>query len=106
VGCRPALMERALANLVHNGIVHGSSDVGMVLRAEPDHFVVTVHSAGPVLDPEVVAGLARRDLDQPIHPPGPAAVRAAGWASRSSTELRAAPASTSGSRGPPREACG
>jgi len=68
VGCRPALMERALANLVHNGIIHGTGDVGVVLRTEPGRFELTVHSAGPPLDPALVAELSRRQLEPPADP--------------------------------------
>ncbi|MEM6926273.1 MAG: HAMP domain-containing sensor histidine kinase [Myxococcota bacterium] len=68
VACRPALAERALANLVHNGIIHGSGDVGVVLDASDGRFSVTVHSAGPPIDPDLLASLGARRLERPTDP--------------------------------------
>ncbi|MEN0063594.1 MAG: HAMP domain-containing sensor histidine kinase [Myxococcota bacterium] len=66
--CRPALAERALANLVHNGIIHGTGDVGMVLDATADGFRITVASAGEPMPEAVVRNLARRRLERDTDP--------------------------------------
>lgn len=60
--CAPALAERALANLVHNAVVHGGSRVGWLLETTARGFRVTVQDDGEALDPEVVAGWASRRL--------------------------------------------
>lgn len=66
--CRPALAERALANLVHNGVIHGTGDVGIVLTGTDDRFTIVVRSAGPVLAPALVQRLARRRLGAQTDP--------------------------------------
>lgn len=68
IQCLPALAERALANLVHNGILHGSGDVGIVLDASADRFTLTVASAGDRLAPDLVAALRLRSIDEPAGP--------------------------------------
>ncbi|MEM6929702.1 MAG: HAMP domain-containing sensor histidine kinase [Myxococcota bacterium] len=62
VAAPPDLAERALANLVHNALVHGGTTVRVRLTADADTFRIVVRDDGPGLDPPDVAELATRRL--------------------------------------------
>ncbi len=71
VRCPPALAERALANLVHNAVVHGRNGghVAIVLEAGRGRFVLQVLDDGPGVSPEILADLAKRTFrDDPVRP--------------------------------------
>jgi two-component system sensor histidine kinase VanS len=55
----PTLVERLIANLVHNAVVHNApgGSVWIATVADPGATVLTVENTGPVLDPAVVATL-------------------------------------------------
>ena len=65
-GCDPSLAERAVANLLHNAIVHGPTGqaIGLGLDAQGDAFVLTVQSRGPGLDPAQLEAMATRRLTE------------------------------------------
>jgi signal transduction histidine kinase len=94
--CPPALAERALANLVHNAVVHGKSGghVAVVLEAKGGRFRLTVLDDGPGVPPERLADLALRTFrDDEARPRDQGlglaitneVCRRAGWAIRYST---------------------
>ncbi|MFH1467655.1 MAG: HAMP domain-containing sensor histidine kinase [Pseudomonadota bacterium] len=62
VRCPPALAERALANLVHNAVVHGAAGghVAVVLEVAAARFNLTVLDDGSGVDEEILADLAAR----------------------------------------------
>lgn len=66
VQCTPALAERAVANLVHNAVVHNDhgpdqrGHVAVLLERTGDRFVLTVLDDGPGVPPAQVADLAHR----------------------------------------------
>ncbi|MBN1334563.1 MAG: HAMP domain-containing histidine kinase [Deltaproteobacteria bacterium] len=62
VRCPPALAERALANLVHNAVVHGRSGghVAIVLESMGGRFTLQVLDDGPGVPPNVLPDLASR----------------------------------------------
>lgn len=67
----PALVERALANLVHNAVTHGGAHVAVVLTVDGDRFQLGVADDGPGVAPEVLADLTRRTFrDDPARPRG------------------------------------
>ena len=60
VACEPSLLERAVANLVHNATVHGAKHVAVLLDVAGDRFELEVLDDGPG-GPEVeLADLAQR----------------------------------------------
>ena len=65
--CDPSLAERALANVVHNALVHGprGASVGVSLDAGDGRFTVAVQSAGDALAPERLAAFSAMRLSQP-----------------------------------------
>ncbi len=67
VGCDPSLAERALANLLHNAIVHGPAEqpVGMCLDVSDGRFEVAIQSGGPPLPEAVLEAMAARRLTEP-----------------------------------------
>lgn len=62
--CDASLAERALANLLHNGLVHGPEGhaVGVSLSASQGRFALVVQTAGPVFDEGLLAALSERRL--------------------------------------------
>lgn len=56
---RPAL-ERIVANLLANALVHGAPPVAVVVRREGGHAVLEVSDAGPGMSPELLAQATRR----------------------------------------------
>ena len=64
VACDPALAERALANLVHNAVIHGAAAhaVGVALDRDEGGFTLTISSNGDALTPAAIAALAQRRL--------------------------------------------
>ncbi|MBX2803548.1 MAG: HAMP domain-containing histidine kinase [Myxococcales bacterium] len=61
-GCVPALAERALANVVHNAVLHGGRQVGVVLERCGDRFRITIQDDGTAPDEATLQMLSRRRL--------------------------------------------
>lgn len=60
VHAEPALLERALGNVVHNATLHGRGNVAVLLDAEAGRFTVEVLDDGDGLPDERLADLAHR----------------------------------------------
>lgn len=67
VRCDPSLAERALANLLHNAVVHGpaAQPVGISLDDHQGRFVVAVQSAGVSLSAEALEAMGAKRLTEP-----------------------------------------
>lgn len=91
VTCEPSLLERAVANLVHNATVHGAKHVAVLLDVEGEHFELEVLDDGPGVPEVELADLAKRTFsDDPARRRGPGLglaitnelVRRLGWTVR------------------------
>ncbi|MEZ4323264.1 MAG: HAMP domain-containing sensor histidine kinase [Myxococcota bacterium] len=72
VQCEPSLLERAVANLVHNATVHGAAHVAVLLEVDGDRFVLDVMDDGPGVPEVELADLAKRTFsDDPARRRGP-----------------------------------
>lgn len=60
VRCNPAFAERAIGNLLHNAVRHGSGRVAILLSAHGDRFDLTVIDDGPGLPDMQLADLSLR----------------------------------------------
>lgn len=60
VTAEPALLERALGNVVHNAVVHGGDNVAILLERTGDRFVLSVLDDGQGLPDDGLADLAAR----------------------------------------------
>lgn len=72
--CTPALAERALANLVHNAVVHNQpgGHVAVLLERQGDRFTLQVLDDGPGLRPGAIADLQHRTFQSDAaRPRGP-----------------------------------
>lgn len=66
VRCTPALAERAIGNLVHNGITHGGANVAVLLSVHGDTFELVVLDDGEGLPEPIRVDLAQRTfIDDP-----------------------------------------
>jgi len=65
--CDPSLAERAIANLLHNAIVHGPPDhpIGISLDRSDHGFVLAVQSGGGRIAGQRLEALAGRRLTEP-----------------------------------------
>ena len=72
VACEPSLLERAVANLVHNATVHGAVHVAVLLdRVDDGRFELSVLDDGPGVPPLELADLAQRTFsDDAARPRG------------------------------------
>lgn len=72
VSCEPSLLERAVANLVHNATVHGAQHVAVLLDVHDDRFELSVLDDGPGVPEVELADLAQRTFsDDPARRRGP-----------------------------------
>jgi signal transduction histidine kinase len=72
VACEPSLLERAVANLVHNATVHGAKHVAVLLDVHGERFTLSVLDDGPGVPEVELADLAQRTFsDDPARPRGP-----------------------------------